>query len=119
MKFKCVFEAPDDFEPGCCPNCSLSFIDWSSDQDISCPLNCSYEECPLEKVEENRKEVEKTSNDKTYELVNTLRKYVTELAKLNHKDSNKIDALYWKYCLSDIATGLIVIETYIKNGKCE
>ena len=109
MKFKCVFEAPDDFEPGCCPNCPLSFIDWSSDQDISCPLNCSYEECPLEKV----------NSDKTYELVNALRKYVTELIKLKHKDSNKIDALYWQYCLSDIAEGLIVIETYIKNGKCE
>ena len=59
MKFKCVFEAPDDFEPGCCPNCPLSFIDWSSDQDISCPLNCGYEECPLEKVNSSRKEEKK------------------------------------------------------------
>lgn len=109
MKYKYVFEAPDDFEAGCCANCPLSIIDWGNDQDLSCALHCCYEECQLEKV----------NSDKTYELVNTLRKYVTELAKLNHKDSNKIDALYWQYCLSDIAEGLIVIETYIKNGKCE
>ena len=57
------------------------------------------------------------NNDTLYEMVKTLRKYVTELAKLNHKDSNKIDALYWQYCLSDIAMALIVIETYIKKGK--
>lgn len=119
MKFKYVFEAPDDFEKGCCANCPLSIIDWDNDQDLFCALHCNYEECPLEKVKENRKDAEKMNSDKTYELVKTLRKYVTELAKLNHKDSNKIDALYWKYCLSDIAEGLIVIETYIKNGKCE
>lgn len=119
MKYKYVFEAPDDFEKGCCANCPLSIIDWDNDQDVFCALHYNYEECPLEKVNDSIKEVEKTNSDKTYELVNTLRKYVTELAKLHHKDSNKIDALYWQYCLSDIAEGLIVIETYIKNGKCE
>ena len=119
MKYKYVFDAPNDFEAGCCANCPLSIIDWANDQDLLCALNCHYEECPLEKVNESIKDVEKMSCDKTYELVNTLRKYVTELAKLNHKDSNKIDALYWKCCLSDIAEGLIVIETYIKNEKGE
>lgn len=59
------------------------------------------------------------NSDKTYELVNTLRKYVTELAKLNYKDAKKLDASDWQYLLYDIAGGLIVIEAYIKNGKCE
>ena len=59
------------------------------------------------------------NSDKLYELVNTLRKYVTELVKLDYEYANKLDASDWKYCLSDIAMGLIVIETYIKNGKCE
>ena len=119
MKYKYVFEAPDDFEPGCCANCPLSIIDWGNDQDLCCTFNCSYEECPLEKVNESRKEVEKISSDKTYELVNTLRKYVTEFVKLNYKDAKKLDAPDWQYLLSDIAMGLIVIESYIKNGKCE
>lgn len=56
MKYKYVFEAPDDFEPGCCANCPLSIIDWDTDQDLFCVLNYCYEECPLEKVKENRKE---------------------------------------------------------------
>lgn len=56
VKYKYVFEAPDDFETGCCANCPLSIIDWS-DNDLSCVLHYSYEECPLEKVNESRKEV--------------------------------------------------------------
>ena len=56
MKYKYVFDAPDDFEKGCCANCPLSIIDWGNDQDLFCALNCSYEECPLEKVNESRKE---------------------------------------------------------------
>lgn len=59
MKFKYEFEAPDDFESGCCANCPLCIIDWEYDQDLLCALHCSYEECPLEKVNESRKEVEK------------------------------------------------------------
>ena len=56
MKYKYVFEAPDDFEPGCCTDCPLGIIDWGNDQDLLCALNCNYDECPLEKVKENRKE---------------------------------------------------------------
>ena len=56
MQYKYVFEAPDDFEKGCCANCPLSIIDWGNDQDLCCALNCGYEECPLEKVNESRKE---------------------------------------------------------------
>lgn len=56
MKFKYEFEAPDDFEPGCCANCPLSIIDCGNDQDLSCVLQCCYEECPLENVNESRKE---------------------------------------------------------------
>ena len=56
MKYKYVFEVPDDFEPGCCANCPLSIIDWDNDQDLLCVLDCRYEECPLEKVNVSRKE---------------------------------------------------------------
>ena len=49
MKFKFVFDAPDDFEPGCCSNCPLSIIDWDNDQDLCCALLYGNEECPLEK----------------------------------------------------------------------
>lgn len=56
MKYKYVFEALDNFEPGCCTNCPLSIVDWANDQDLFCALNCNYEECPLEKVNESRKE---------------------------------------------------------------
>ena len=56
MKFKFVFDAPDDFEPGCCSNCPLSIIDWDNDQDLCCALLYGNEECPLEKVNEIRKE---------------------------------------------------------------
>ena len=59
MKYKYVFEAPDDFEPGCCADCPLSIIDWDNDQDLFCTLHCGYEECPLEKVNESRKEEKK------------------------------------------------------------
>lgn len=59
------------------------------------------------------------NSDKTYELVSILRKYVTELAKLNYKDAKKLDASDWQYLLYDIAMGLIVIKTYIKNEKGE
>ena len=52
MKYKLVFEAPYDFEPGCCANCPLSLIDWSNDEDLFCVLNCGYDECPLEKEEQ-------------------------------------------------------------------
>lgn len=55
MKYKYEFEAPDGFETGCCANCPLSIIDWGNDQDLLCALNCSYEECPLEKVNESIK----------------------------------------------------------------
>ena len=54
MKYKYEFEASDDFENGCCANCPLSIID-CSDNDLSCVLHYSYEQCPLEKVKENRK----------------------------------------------------------------
>lgn len=56
MKYKYVFKAPDDFEPGCCANCPLSIIDWDNDQDLCCALLYGYDECPLEKVNESRKE---------------------------------------------------------------
>lgn len=56
MKLKYEFEAPDDFEKGCCTNCPLSFIYWGGDPNFCCALHCSYEECPLEKVNESRKE---------------------------------------------------------------
>ena len=56
MKFKYEFEAPDDFEKGCCVNCPLGIIDWDNDQDLCCALNFDYEICPLEKVNESRKE---------------------------------------------------------------
>ena len=56
MKFKYEFEAPYDFEKGCCANCPLSIIDCGNDQDLCCALNCGYEECPLEKVNESIKE---------------------------------------------------------------
>lgn len=52
MKYKYVFEAPDDFEPGCCANCPLSIIDWTNDHDLFCALHCGYEECPLETEEQ-------------------------------------------------------------------
>lgn len=51
MKYKYVFEAPDDFETGCCANCPLSIIDWDNDQDLCCALLYGHEECPLEKSE--------------------------------------------------------------------
>ena len=57
--------------------------------------------------------------DKLYVLVNTLRKYVTGLVTLDPKDANKLDASDWKYLISDVAMGLIVIEEYIKNEKGE
>ena len=56
MKYKYVFEAPDDFEPGFCANCPLGMIDWGNDQDLFCALNFIYVECPLQKVDESIKE---------------------------------------------------------------
>lgn len=53
MKYKLVFEAPYDFEPGCCANCPLSLIDWSNDDDLFCVLNCRYDECPLKKADQS------------------------------------------------------------------
>ena len=52
MKYKYEFEAPDGFEAGCCYNCPLSYIDIDNDYDVSCVLNCRYDECPLEKEEQ-------------------------------------------------------------------
>ena len=54
-----------------------------------------------------------------YEMVKTLRKYVTELVNLNRKDANNLDASDWQACILDIATSLAVIEIYIKGGKDE
>ena len=56
----------------------------------------------------------KMNNDTLYGLVRALRKYVTELVNLNHKDASNLDASDWKNCLSDIAEELFVIETYIR-----
>lgn len=52
MKYKYEFEAPDGFEPGCCYNCPLSYIDMDNDCDVICVLHCRYDECPLEKVDQ-------------------------------------------------------------------
>ena len=52
MKYKLVFEGLDGFEPGCCANYPLSLIDWSNDEDLFCVLNCRYDECSLEKVDQ-------------------------------------------------------------------
>ena len=49
MKYKYEFEAPDEFEAGCCYNCPLSYIDIDNDCDVSCVLHCRYDECTLEK----------------------------------------------------------------------
>ena len=51
MKYKYEFEAPDDFEAGCCYNCPLSYIA-EDDCDLVCVLNCRYDECPLETEEQ-------------------------------------------------------------------
>lgn len=59
------------------------------------------------------------NTDKLYEQVKVLRKYVTELVKLDAKDANKLDASDWQDCLSDIAIVLILFETYIKDCKGE
>ena len=53
---------------------------------------------------------------KLYEEVKVLRKYVTELVKLDAKDANKLDASDWQDCLSDVATVLIIFETYLYKG---
>ena len=119
MTFKYVFEAPDDFAKGCCANCPLSIIDWGNDQDLFCALHCSYEECPLEKVKENKKDVEKISSDKLYELVKTLGKYARALVNLNPNDAIKMDSSDWQSCILDIAASLAIIEILIKNGKDE
>lgn len=52
MKYKYEFEAPDGFEAGCCYNCPLSYIDIDNDCDVSCVLNCRYDECPLKTEEQ-------------------------------------------------------------------
>ena len=52
MKYKYEFEAPDDFEAGCCYNCPLSYIDIDNNCDVRCVLNCRYDECPLETEEQ-------------------------------------------------------------------
>ena len=51
MKYKYEFEAPDEFKAGCCYNCHLSYIA-EDDCDLVCVLNCRYDECPLEKEEQ-------------------------------------------------------------------
>ena len=52
MKYKYEFEAPDDFEVGCCYNCPLSYIEMDNDCDVICVLHCRYDECPLVKEEQ-------------------------------------------------------------------
>ena len=50
MKYKYEFEAEEGFQPGCCYECPLGYIDYNSE--VVCSLNVRYDECPLEKVEE-------------------------------------------------------------------
>lgn len=53
MKYKYEFEADENFEKGCCYDCPIAYTDWSDpDTPIICPIGSSYDECPLELVEE-------------------------------------------------------------------
>lgn len=46
-KFKYEIETDDDFEKGCCYDCSLyNYFE------CGCQIGYSYEECPLEEVTE-------------------------------------------------------------------
>lgn len=52
MKYKYEFEVNEDFEPGNCCECHLSYIDWDDPAgEPYCVLHAEYGECPLEKVE--------------------------------------------------------------------
>ena len=53
MKYKYEFYADDGFKAGCCYNCPLSYIDVDNDCDVICVLHCRYDECPLEKLDQN------------------------------------------------------------------
>lgn len=51
-KYKYEFEVNEDFEPGNCYECHLSYIDWDDPAgEPYCVLHAEYGECPLEKVE--------------------------------------------------------------------
>ena len=51
MRYKYEFEIDDNyFEHGCCYECPLSYYDGN---DNFCVLNCRYDECPLEKVDQS------------------------------------------------------------------
>lgn len=52
MRYKYEFEALDKFEPGRCAYCPLSCADGINYGDLFCVLNCRYDECPLEKVDQ-------------------------------------------------------------------
>lgn len=52
MKYKYEFEVDEDFEPGNCRECHLSYIDWDNPGEYYCVLYADYDECPLEKVKE-------------------------------------------------------------------
>ena len=50
-KYKYEFEADEDFEPGDCLECPLSYVDCDDHYEICCVLYADSDECPLEKVE--------------------------------------------------------------------
>lgn len=53
MKYRYEFEIDEDFVKGHCYNCPLAYVDYNDrDWNPICVLQCRYDECPLEKVEE-------------------------------------------------------------------
>ena len=54
-KYRYEFEAPPDFEKGCCHECPLSYQEISNWRDIDfCAPGYNYEECPLQEVGEEK-----------------------------------------------------------------
>ena len=54
MKYRYEFDL-DNFEKGFCPNCPLTYDIADSFDDYApiCVLGCSWENCPLEEVEDD------------------------------------------------------------------
>ena len=52
MKYKYEFETNESFNKGCCDACPFSYIDYEIDYGFNpiCVLHASYDECPLEEV---------------------------------------------------------------------
>jgi len=63
-----TLEVNDDFEPGDCFGCPLSYDKYYYDEDdgggewdTHCVLSCTYEDCPLKIITKKEKEVTKNN----------------------------------------------------------